>query len=108
MLYRLYTENTPEALVTVRHLLAEHGFTGATLQGGIGIWEGDTEKSLVVEISSDMDLEGRITSLAKAICIALGQWQVNVVALPSESWYVKGEKRQEGKEVMLDELHRSH
>ena len=100
--YRLYTENVEGASEKVVRCLEKHGFSGATLQGGIGVWQGDTEKSLVVEIQTDGDYQGPISELAESIRRELNQWTVKVIAFHCESWNVEGGKRDpsNGKEVI--------
>jgi ribosomal protein S28E/S33 len=88
MLYRLYTENKPGAESIVIDLLKRHGFRGATLYKGVGIWEGNNEDNLTIEIDTGGIDRGDINDLAEDIRQALNQEAVLVVKLPAERFLV--------------------
>ena len=48
--YRIYTEDTPDYRDNVRTILANAGIDGYTLYSGQGVWKGETESCLVIEI----------------------------------------------------------
>ena len=50
--YRLYTEMKPSLPRLVKEF-----FTGATFFRGVGLWEDTIEKSCVIEIATDNELE---------------------------------------------------
>ena len=96
--YRLYTENVDGAPEKVIRCLLANGFPGATLQGGIGVWEGYTEKSLVIEIvlpeNPDGEQREMIQALAESIRVELNQFAVAVASYPVEWYTVTGAKRE--------------
>lgn len=64
MLYRLFTEN--QNYEQVKKLVSKH-FVGATLIKAEGIWQGESEHSLIIEILADDKCEQQIRQLCYAI-----------------------------------------
>jgi PII-like signaling protein len=96
MLYRICTENKPEVEAIVIDLIERHGFRGATLYKGIGIWKGSREQNLTIEIEeSERQVDGdiptveAIANLAEGIRQALRQDAVMVVKIETESFLVR-------------------
>src|SRR5574341_590674 len=52
-LYRIYTENTGQKPEEIDKLLKAYGFNSATILYGMGIYKGQIEKSLIIEIAID-------------------------------------------------------
>lgn len=52
-LYRIYTENTGQKPEEIAKLLKAYGFNSATILYGMGIYKGQIEKSLIIEIAID-------------------------------------------------------
>jgi len=64
MLYRIFTENVNrkkiEGIVTERYI-------GYTIMNSTGMWKGQKEKSLVIEICTDKAEDAKVDWIAKAI-----------------------------------------
>ena len=58
IVYRIYTENTPEYRKSARRLLSVY-VDGWTELDGIGVWRGNVERSLVFEIVDVAQVFGR-------------------------------------------------
>lgn len=81
MLYRLYTEDKNRE--TVKEIVSKY-FDGYTLLSGEGVWKGNEEKSLVIEIYTlDHNAEHVIQKIADEIEIRNEQESVLVVSLPT-------------------------
>jgi hypothetical protein len=94
LLYRIYTENKPGAEAVVIDLLKQYGLPNATLYKGIGIWEGNKEANLTIEIDAEGEVgyylsEFNIRLFAEAIRQALNQEAVMVVKIEAESFIVR-------------------
>lgn len=66
MLYRIFTENTPEYKETAIDLTAQY-FDGFTVLEGVGYWQGAGEHSLCIEVSGHACIRGKVNELAGCI-----------------------------------------
>jgi len=74
---RVYTEDTP----TIRNVVAKY-LEGATVYHGDGLWRGNWEKSLIVEVITFSDVTAKaVENMIKAIK-ATGQEAVLVTREP--------------------------
>lgn len=64
MIYRILTEDKDRAKIEA---LVSGMFDGATIFSARGIWQGASENSLVIEIDGDVNLKGKVLSVAKLI-----------------------------------------
>lgn len=88
--YRLYTEDRANLLT-----LAGRYFPGFTLINAIGVWEGQTELSKVIEIVTDASIEAqqKIFNLAGDIAQANEQTAVLITWTPGSAFLYRGGQR---------------
>ncbi len=90
MLFTLYTENRPNLAALVSRY-----FQGATIYNGVGLWQGETEHSAVVEIVGTMDDLQRVVFLAGDIREVNKQQSVLLTYGPVSSILVGDPQREE-------------
>ncbi len=103
MLYRIYTEDIYRD--RVERICNGSFVTGFTLFTADGYYNGNKEKSLVVEYVGESDAETRtlVDFVAKQICHALKQKCVLVQALKNTSWLVREGGMIEAENTVLQE-----
>jgi len=74
--YKVYTENKDMGIVV--NALDRYGFDGATIYETIGIWKGDTEYSLVIEIFCAQNQDHAVRAFADHLKSELQQESVMV------------------------------
>ena len=87
--YRIYTEDKNFKRVVQE---TSSRVTGATFLHGVGLYNREQEKSLVIEIMSTPDtettLENTVRGLAYAIKVLNWQWSVLVTVQEVQSWAI--------------------
>lgn len=87
MLFRLYigSNNTTKKLETEKaKTVINRFFEGYTITKANGLWKGETEKSLVVDIETNNKMA--IKLLAKRLCLELQQQVVGVAKIGKMSF----------------------
>jgi len=87
-LYRICTEYRSASITRIKGLVGEHGFKGATFLQGVGLWEGNEEDSLIIEIVARDSQAVSIGSLAAAIKKINHQEAVLIQSVPITSLLV--------------------
>lgn len=88
-MFRLYTEDTGViGRSLVWNVLERAGVKGATMLQGTGMWEGDLELSLIIELAMDLDDAGAVRSIAQLIKTELKQRAVLIVYTASVRYIV--------------------
>lgn len=87
MLYRIFTENTPEYKATAIKATAEY-FDGFSVFEGTGYWEGTGEHCLCIEISRDDDVSERVRELAAVIKLLNRQQAVLIQQVPCTNTFI--------------------
>lgn len=64
--------------------LADHGFDGATVLEGTGVWQGETEDCTVIEIWARRSQEANVRSLAKDLQERHKQEAIGLVRLAAD------------------------